>query len=389
MIACNLWAAIANEGYTLHCESSESNGLVFAQLTEYRTQGQSFPDGWALMFYEESYLSPDGQLVRSAVPTSESFSLFDSTVSTMMLPANNVNLAVGHLRVGTSGALGIPDPHPFLYGHNGTTYSLVHNGTLSKDVLLSLLTEDNTDSLWISNHAPNTYGNGHWSGEGWEFVVDSELYFLWIMKNIEELEYNVVAGLTQALSTLNTYIPGCSEKTIIFSDGSSLYLYGAANNLNYTDGATALEAPYADILLHHKAVMTVPPTEGIASYMSWVSIEDNQLVVLTDGDVATSMVEALPSSGSPILPNTINLYQNYPNPFNPTTTIQYELWQETVVKLVIYDLAGREVSVLLDGKQQPGLKNIKWNASSFAGGIYIFRLETPSDRVSGKMVLLK
>ncbi|NQV37593.1 MAG: T9SS type A sorting domain-containing protein, partial [Candidatus Marinimicrobia bacterium] len=294
-----------------------------------------------------------------------------------------------HLRLGTSGASVIPDPHHFLFNHNEPTYSLVHNGTLAKEVLLSLLTEENTDSLWINNHAPNTYGNGDWAGEGWEFVVDSDLYFLWIMKNIEENEYNVVAGLTQALSTLNTYIPGCGEKTIIFSDGSSLYLYGAANNLHYTDGSTPLEAPYADVLLHHKAVMTVPPTEGIASYMSWISIEDNQLVVLTDGDVTTSMVEALPSPDSPILPKAINLYQNYPNPFNPTTTIQYELSQETIVKLAIYDLAGREVAVLLDGKQQPGLKNLKWNASSYAGGIYFYRLETPSDQVSGKMVLLK
>jgi hypothetical protein len=90
-----------------------------------------------------------------------------------------------------------------------------------------------------------------------------------------------------------------------------------------------------------------------------------------------------------ISPASFNLNQNYPNPFNPATTITYSIPEETQVNLKIYDVMGREVAVLVNGRQQAGTYEINFNAASLASGTYFYKL-TAGEFVSvKKMVLLK
>jgi hypothetical protein len=94
------------------------------------------------------------------------------------------------------------------------------------------------------------------------------------------------------------------------------------------------------------------------------------------------------------LPTSFVLYQNYPNPFNPATTIRYELPEGAPVRLVVYDLQGREVARLTDGYRQPGYHETTWDGRAASGrplpsGIYIARLVTPVYSKSMKMLLLK
>jgi photosystem II stability/assembly factor-like uncharacterized protein len=74
------------------------------------------------------------------------------------------------------------------------------------------------------------------------------------------------------------------------------------------------------------------------------------------------------------LPAEYRLAQNYPNPFNPTTVVGYQLPLVSDVKLVVYDLLGREVAVLVNEKQDPGSRTIRFNANGLASGMYIYRL---------------
>jgi hypothetical protein len=90
-----------------------------------------------------------------------------------------------------------------------------------------------------------------------------------------------------------------------------------------------------------------------------------------------------------ISPVSFNLGQNYPNPFNPTTTITYSIPKESQVNLIIYDVMGREVAVLVNGRQQAGAYEVKFDAASLASGTYFYKL-TAGDFVSvKKMALLK
>ncbi|HSW56371.1 MAG TPA: T9SS type A sorting domain-containing protein, partial [Ignavibacteriaceae bacterium] len=86
---------------------------------------------------------------------------------------------------------------------------------------------------------------------------------------------------------------------------------------------------------------------------------------------------------------SFNLEQNYPNPFNPATTIAYSIPKEAQVSLKIYDVMGREVVELVNGKQSSGSYNVEFDASSLASGTYFYKL-TAGEFVSvKKMVLLK
>jgi hypothetical protein len=86
---------------------------------------------------------------------------------------------------------------------------------------------------------------------------------------------------------------------------------------------------------------------------------------------------------------TSNLGQNFPNPFNPTTTMSYQLSANCYVTLKVYDVLGREVATLLDGKMSEGDHEVVWDASGFPSGIYLYRLETSGFVQTKRMLLLK
>lgn len=89
------------------------------------------------------------------------------------------------------------------------------------------------------------------------------------------------------------------------------------------------------------------------------------------------------------LPERFSLEQNWPNPFNPTTQIRYALPTPSSVKLLVFNTIGQIVATLIDTYQDAGVYQITWDASGMPGGVYIYRLETDSYRVSRKMVFQK
>ncbi len=86
------------------------------------------------------------------------------------------------------------------------------------------------------------------------------------------------------------------------------------------------------------------------------------------------------------------LEQNHPNPFNPTTTISYELTNETHVSLKVYDLIGREIATLVEENQPAGEYNVEFDASKYSNltsGIYFYKLTTEHYSDVKKMILTK
>ena len=86
-------------------------------------------------------------------------------------------------------------------------------------------------------------------------------------------------------------------------------------------------------------------------------------------------------------PTTYSLSQNYPNPFNPSTTIKFTLPQASRVNLTVYDILGREVSVLVNEKKDAGVYEVKLGGSNLASGVYFYRLQA-GDFVSTKRLLI-
>ena len=87
------------------------------------------------------------------------------------------------------------------------------------------------------------------------------------------------------------------------------------------------------------------------------------------------------------LATQFSLSQNYPNPFNPSTVIRYQLPVASNVKLAVYDILGREVSVLVNERRPPGVHEVKFDASNLASGAYFYRIRA-GDFVSTKKLLI-
>jgi len=92
--------------------------------------------------------------------------------------------------------------------------------------------------------------------------------------------------------------------------------------------------------------------------------------------------------------SNFSLSQNYPNPFNPSTTIRYgipsnEKSEMANVKLVIYDLLGREVTTLVNEQQRSGYYEIQFDASGLSSGLYFYKLQSEGFLQTKKMILLR
>jgi hypothetical protein len=103
-----------------------------------------------------------------------------------------------------------------------------------------------------------------------------------------------------------------------------------------------------------------------------------------DGTVPVGVDEDLAS-----IPTEFNLSQNYPNPFNPVTTIQFNLPENSNIRLVLYDILGREVQEILKGEYESGYHKVMLDASNLASGVYFYRLEAGNFAGSKKLMIMK
>jgi len=112
----------------------------------------------------------------------------------------------------------------------------------------------------------------------------------------------------------------------------------------------------------------------------------DQIITLYAGEVLTAENNFIPSE--------YILYQNHPNPFNPITTLRYDLPEDGLVNITIYDMVGRVVKTMVNTQQNAGFKSVRWNATNDNGapvsaGLYLYTIQAGEFRQTKKMVLLK
>ena len=104
--------------------------------------------------------------------------------------------------------------------------------------------------------------------------------------------------------------------------------------------------------------------------------------------------ETILSTDKDVIPLQYVLHQNHPNPFNPVTTLRYDLPENSLVNITIYDMLGRQVKTLVNQTQNAGFKSIIWNATNNYGkpvsaGVYLYKIQAGEFVQTKKMVLLK
>jgi hypothetical protein len=110
------------------------------------------------------------------------------------------------------------------------------------------------------------------------------------------------------------------------------------------------------------------------------------LAVVGSGTITIGLVQSVEAGSAP---RTYGLAQNYPNPFNPTTVISYQLSAVSDVKLVVYDIVGREVATLVSERKPAGEYTVRFNGAGLASGTYIYRLTAGNFVQTKKLLLLR
>ena len=122
----------------------------------------------------------------------------------------------------------------------------------------------------------------------------------------------------------------------------------------------------------------------IDSLTGWVTGNKGLILHTTNGGVSFVEEERIDE-----MPIEFILSQNYPNPFNPTTSIQYSINSRQFVKLIVYDLLGREIETLVNEEKPAGTYELNWNAANLPSGVYFYQLRAGSFVETKKMILIK
>ena len=122
-------------------------------------------------------------------------------------------------------------------------------------------------------------------------------------------------------------------------------------------------------------------TDGTYSYPIFADVYGQEYsIVQNDKAVNSKTFNDLPTAYS---------IGNYPNPFNPTTTINYQLLENSFVTIKIYDMLGEEITTLVNESKSAGYHNITFDASRLTSGIYIYTINAGKFIQSKKMLLMK
>ncbi len=111
-------------------------------------------------------------------------------------------------------------------------------------------------------------------------------------------------------------------------------------------------------------------------------------IVIMRASIQAVVTTGLPEPLSSSIPR-FELEQNFPNPFNPTTVISGQWTVDSKVRLIVYDLLGREVAVLADGRYLAGRHSFTFDGTGLASGVYFYRLETGGYSATKTMLMIR
>tara|TARA_R110002096_G_scaffold39845_1_gene108646 strand:+ start:198 stop:1595 length:1398 start_codon:yes stop_codon:yes gene_type:complete len=115
-----------------------------------------------------------------------------------------------------------------------------------------------------------------------------------------------------------------------------------------------------------------------------------ELLIVENGNARTLKTLPVSNESEPkTLPNEFTLFQNYPNPFNPSTVISFQLPVSSSVKLAVFDMLGRKIATLVDGKSPAGLQEVTFNAQGLSSGMYFYRLEANGFTLTKRLTIIK
>ena len=142
---------------------------------------------------------------------------------------------------------------------------------------------------------------------------------------------------------------------------------------------------------------TIPANQSVVvafAVMGAASISELETTADAAQDFWDNPPVGIEPANDDIVTDGFALAQNYPNPFNPETTVEFGLRDAQRVSLAVYDITGRQVATLVDGRREAGRYAVRWTGRDDAGrqvasGVYLYRLTAGEQTVTRKMILLR
>ena len=260
---------------------------------------------------------------------------------------------------------------------------------------------------WASCEACMTCGDGDMTGEGNVDVLDVVAIVAVILGTSElEVDYATCHGDVDESGAVDVLDLVMIIDWILSTrpDGEEAYKAVLINSENGVDIVANGYIGGVQMVLSHDADFTIsmPDDAYLAEYNT--TVNQTTVVILRPGkELFTStgefeVVEVLAASGNHYVDVTTvtdyHLLSNYPNPFNASTTIEYVMPVDGMVKLEIYDVLGRNVNTLINGYTEAGVYSVLWNGTDNLGatlssGLYFVQIEYAGGISNQKIMLLK
>ena len=373
--ACNLWAVSSKAGNFSTLPLNELQEIEI-QLTSFFHQSVTMMDGWSLLGYSALNMDSLHFIQRSNTPASQDSALYWSSVETLLNNSTS-SIAMGHLRLASSGANSIPNPHPWIFYMDGKSFSLIHNGTVNKNILYNILTDDGNDISWLESNPPQTFGGGDWRDNGWGNVIDSELILLLVMQHYNLNGGDLVSGLQSSLSRLVNAGVSASQLNLIFSDGENLYAFGGSERLFFTES------------VDHFSIMTTPSQ---SNNLYWDGIENQELLKFSGTEYVRypNFVSIEYDEEIILHPDYFSMGAAYPNPFNGSVSFSVNSSKAGPVQVSIFSINGKLVNKFKYSVNENSSKIIKWIPErTVSTGTYFVSVSSNQFTKSQKILFIK
>jgi hypothetical protein len=337
--------------FTTSLDSTPTSGSITMTFANGRDSITSFPDSLTLKVKTIGSVNP--RLFRITVKGSGPNSGPPVHIRSLNLLVNTVSMAIGTNHNGLAE-----------YKVNGTLYNTAQSLVFP---IGSVVSVQAISPHLIGTSARLLYVN--WSDGGdttHNITINNNSSLAANYKTQYKLIMNSVPGNTFGgnifYDSAQSFTFGVISRNVIFNN--QLYTFkgwlGSANGSYTSPDSSGIDT-----------AITVSMHNAIVETARWVS-----------GPIGISNIGIE-------IPKEYKLYQNYPNPFNPTTIINFDIKKDGNIRIVIYDLLGREVTVLLSGALQAGKYRIDFNAENYASGMYFYKITAGDFTDVKKMLILK
>jgi hypothetical protein len=277
----------------------------------------------------------------------------------------------------------------------------------------SIVCDDEGNSYSCGNlNGPFLFGNIQTMGPQWVFdffitKLDSSGTFIWV-KEVPHSSSGPVGDATVGkLASIsldnsnNIYITGFQRGNINWGNFTTssagfkdvlVLKYSSSGNLIWGKTAGGSFDDRGDaISLDNAGNIFISGNFSQTASFDTITVSGSGYINSFTAKLTNATVTGISNRNS--IPETFSL-TNYPNPFNPSTRIRFDIpssgVQNTVpVRIVIYDVLGKEVSTLFNQSLKPGRHEVIWNASGYPSGVYLYKLTSGDFTVTNKMMLVK